>query len=82
VRGPGAQAAERTNVDDSSFSGPQVRQGFARNQERAPRIGLEDGIPRDEGHLVERSAFEDGCIVDQEIEAAELPVDFGNGGAD
>ncbi len=70
MAGPGAHAAQRTNVDDAAMRGTQGGDGLARHKERAARVGLEDVVPLIERDFVQRSAFEDGGVVDDEIDAA------------
>ena len=82
VPGPGMQSAQRTDIDDASVRGAQVGQGFARDEKRAAGIGLKGCIPLFERQAFQSRGSEDGGIIDEQIDTAELNADRGDGGAD
>ncbi len=81
VASPGAESTQRTDVDNPTLRGTEVRKSFSRNEKWAAGVGFECGIP-----LVERKAFEsrgaeDCRVVDEDVETAELGDDGGDSGA-
>ena len=82
VAGPGANAAERTDVDDAAMSGAEVRQSFAGDEKRAAGVGLEDRVPLIEGEAFEGRGVEDGGVVDEQSRRPKAETTCGDGGAD
>lgn len=82
VSGPCVETTERTHVDDAALRNAEMRQCFARDEEWAARVGFKDGIPLVEGQAFEGCGSEDGCVVDEDVEAAKGCGDLGDCGAD
>ena len=81
VAGPGMQSTERPDVDHAAARGSQIRQGFARHQKRTAGVGFKGRVPLLDGEALKRTRGEDGGVIDDEIEMAELGQNGGHGGA-
>ena len=79
VAGPGAESAERSHVDDAALRSAEMGQGFARDEKRAASVGFEHGVPLVEGEAFEGRGSKDGGVVDEDVEAAEAGIGFGDG---
>src|SRR6266700_1389937 len=81
VARPGAQPAERSQVDYASSPFAKMRQSLLREQERPADVGGEDRVPLLEGQACEVYGFVAAGIVDQNIETAEFANNLGDGSA-
>ncbi len=90
VGGPGAQAAERSHVNDFRFdfgrasgaSASHPFQGFAGDQERAARVGGEDGIPLADGEAFEIGGVVVSGVVNEDVDASEFAAGIFHHGFD
>ena len=82
VTGPGVKTTERTHINDAALRGAEMRQGFARNEERTASVGFEDSVPLGEGQALEGSRGKYGGVINEDVEAAKSGSDLGDGGAD
>jgi hypothetical protein len=71
--------AERSNIDDAAFCRAQMRQRFARHQERTASVGFKDSVPLIEGKALQGCRGEDGGIVDEHVETSKRGEDGGDG---
>lgn len=69
VAGPCVDATERADVDDAAVHGTEIGQRFARGEKGTASVGFEDGVPLRQGEGFERGRFEDGCVVDEDVDA-------------
>ena len=74
-------AADGRDVDDATFAAmPQVRDGVHHQSERRPEMQIHRALEILAMHVIERANFDDACVVDDDIEAAEIIDDLLNGG--
>ena len=59
-----------------------LRYGWAACEVRKGRagVGLEHGVPLGDGDGLEGLGLEDACVVDEDVEAAEIGSGLGDGG--
>src|SRR5205823_4599002 len=82
VRGPRAQASQRTQVYDSAFALAQVLGCFTGDEKRAARIGSENCIPPAKSEFLKVYCLVVRSIVHQNIDAAQCPHNVFNGFSD
>jgi hypothetical protein len=70
-------AVDRGDVDDAAeFAGAHALDHLTGHIEQRAEIGVDDGIPLLQRHLVERAVLGDPGIVDKHVDRADIGLDF------
>jgi hypothetical protein len=76
VARPGLQATERPHVNDFSLAWSQELHGFTRDEKCSTRVRSKDVVPLFERKFLELSGLVIRSVVDQDVDAAEVPGRF------
>src|ERR1044071_4728084 len=79
VVGPGANAAKRAKVNDPPATSTQKRQGCFRYEEWTAHIAGKNRVPPLDCEIVKAHGLVISCIVDQDIQTAQLGDCFFHG---
>src|SRR5437868_7221173 len=74
--GPGAQAAQRPQVNNATSALPEMRQTGTGDQERTASVGRENVVPLFDGEALQLGYFIQAGVVDQHVEPAKFAVNF------
>src|SRR5579859_4664381 len=71
VRGPGMQAAKRSDIDDAAARRLEIGIGSLGGEERAARIRVEHRVPLLDGNAFEGGGFVAAGVIDEDVETTE-----------
>src|SRR5438445_607512 len=78
MRGPGAQSAERSEVDDPALPLAQAWGCGTRDDKRAARVAREHLVPLRDGEFLEWNGLVESGVIDEHVDIAESALDFLN----
>src|SRR5947209_20170778 len=79
MRGPGAQSAERSEVDDPALPLAQAWDCGTRDDKRAARVAGEHLVPSRDGEFLEWDGLVKSGVIDEHVDAAEGALDLFDG---